>query len=46
MDDQEQAQRDAEIKSATEKLTDEELEEFRDIFSFFDRFCLFFLRKS
>ena len=40
MDDQEQEQilRTEEIRSASENLDQKELEELKDIFSFFDRF--------
>ena len=38
LDEQEQALRDEEIKSVTAKLGNEELEEFKEIFSFFDRY--------
>ena len=37
LDEQEQALRDEEIKSVTDNLGDEELEEFKEIFSFFDK---------
>ena len=37
LDEQEQALRDEEIKSITDNLGSEELEEFKEIFSFFDK---------
>jgi DNA-binding protein H-NS len=38
LDEQEQALRDEEIKSIADNLGDEELEEFKEIFSFFDKY--------
>ena len=35
---EEQNARDEEIRAATENLSEEKLQEFKDIFSFFDRF--------